>query len=347
MADGRPRVLYTDPPWLASGDGADPALATVETEVLGPGVELAFGRREGGRYLLDVPDLAERARGAQVLVVYRCTVTPELLDAVGPSLRAVVRQGVGVDNLNAPLLAERGLPGYNVPDYCVDEVSAHTSALALSLERAVVPQHQGLTGGTFDIYAGGVPRRTNRRTLGVVGFGRIGRAVAARLGAFYGRVLVYDPYIGRDLPEGYGAQAVDDLDELLGQAHMVTLHCPLNDETRGMFDAAALSRMRPDAYLVNAARGALVDPEGLGKALEEGRIAGAGLDVFSPENPHDDPRWAPVLAHPRTVVTSHRAFLSEEAEDSSRRRVAEAVADALASRPIRVGRVLPDPEGAA
>jgi D-3-phosphoglycerate dehydrogenase / 2-oxoglutarate reductase len=276
-------------------------------------------------------------------VVYRAQVSAELLDAAGEGLRVVVRQGVGVDNLNAELLAARGLPGYNVPDYCVDEVATHTSALALALERRLVPQHRTLVGGAFDIYAGGVPFRINRRTLGIVGFGRIGRAVARRLGSFYGRVLVYDPYIGRDLPEGYGATAVATLDELLARADLVTLHCPLTAETDGLLDERALRLMRPTGYLVNAARGRLVDPDALAKALDQGWILGAALDVFAPENPHHDARWHPVLAHPAVVVTSHRAFLSQEAEASSRRRVAELVRAVLDGRTDGlVGRVLPE-----
>lgn len=337
-----PRVLYTDPAWLRTGDTIDPALATVETEVLGGSTELLFGPFADGRYQLDSPELAARAAGAEVLVVYRCQVTPELLDAAGPGLKAVVRQGVGVDNLNAELLQERGLLGFNVPDYCVDEVSSHSTALALALERAVVPQHRTLTEGRFDIYAGGVPRRTSSRTLGIVGFGRIGRAVARKLGVHYGRTLVFDPYIGRDLAEGYGAHAVDTLAELLAESDLVTLHCPLNPETDRIIDRTALRGMREGAYLINAARGRLIDPVALTEALEGGWIGGAGLDVFSPENPHDDAAWAPVLKHPGVVVSSHRAFLSSDAEASSRRRVAELVRDVLAGRTRLVGRVLPE-----
>ncbi|MFE4822135.1 C-terminal binding protein [Streptomyces sp. NPDC056704] len=341
-----PRVLYTDPPWLVENGVWSERLATVEREVLGPDVELRFGPYKDGRYQVTGPGMLDRSAGCDVLVVYRTQITEELLDAAGDRLRIVIRQGVGVDNLAAPLLEARGLPGYNVPDYCVDEVATHTSVLALALERQLIPQHRTLTGGTFDIYAGGTPHRTNRRTLGIIGFGRIGRAVARRLGAFYGEVKVYDPYVGRDLAEGYGARAVGTLEELLAQSDLVTLHCPLSPETEGLIDSDALRAMKPGAYLVNAARGKLVDPQSLGKALEEEWIAGAALDVFSPENPHQDPRWKPVLQHPRVVVTSHRAFLSEEAEASSRRRVAELVRAALDGRTEgHVGRVLP--QGAA
>lgn len=268
----RHRVCFTDPPWLATGDRADPALATVGTEILAPAVDLNFGP-------------------------------------------------------------------YNAD--CVDEVSTHATALALALERALIPQHLSLTGVRFDIYAGGVPRRLNGCTLGIVGFGRIGRAVARKLGAHYGRVLVFDPYIGRDLPEGYGAAAAESLHELLAASDTVTLHCPLTPQTEGVIDRAALRAMHRDAYLINTARGKLIDPIALREALGEGRIVGAGLDVFSPGDPNADPDWRAVLAHSRVVVTSHRAFLSAEAEASSRRRVAELARDLLEGRSPCLGRVGP------
>jgi phosphoglycerate dehydrogenase-like enzyme len=336
-----PAVLYTDPAWLITADGhPDPMLAGIEQQIL-TGVDLRFGPHDGHRYLHDDFALHAAADGVQVLVVYRCQVTRELLDAAGPGLKAVIRQGVGVDNLNPALLAEHRIPAYNIPDYCVGEVSAHTAALALALERRLIPQHQGLTGGTFDIYAGGVPRRLSEHTLGIVGFGRIGRAVARHLGAFYGQTLVFDPYLGADLPAGYGARAVATLHDLLAASDLATLHCPLDPSTDGMLDAGAFRHMRAGAYLVNAARGRLIDPDALAGALADGRIGGAALDVFSPENPHTDPRWKPVLEHPAVLVTSHRAFLSTEAELSSRRRVAQIARDVLDGRPVTVGRVLP------
>jgi phosphoglycerate dehydrogenase-like enzyme len=329
-------VLYTDPAWLVSnGELRLAGFDEVERPVLGS-VELSTGPFVDGRF--GPPGPAALA-GVEVLVIYRCQVTAELLDAVGDGLKAVIRQGVGIDNLAVELLAERGIAGYHVPDYCVDEVATHTSALALALERGLIAQHRTLTGGRFDIYAGGVPRRVGVRTLGIVGFGRIGRAVARKLGVQYGRILVFDPYLGRDLPIGYGAQAVDSLDELLAEADLVTLHCPLTAETAGLIGLSELRAMRSDGYLVNAARGQLIQPMALAQALAEDELAGAALDVFAPENPHDDPVWAPVLADPRVLVSCHRAFLSADAERSSRRRVAELVRDLLAGRPSAIGRL--------
>lgn len=332
-------VVYTDPGWLVDqGDLILDNFNQVERKLLGA-AELRVGPFHAGRFTPTADALYDVVSGASVVVIYRCEVRRQLLDAAGPSLRAVVRQGVGVDNLNAALLAERGIAGFNVPDYCVDEVATHTTALALCLERGLIAQHRGLTGGRFDIYAGGMPRRVSTRTLGIVGFGRIGRAVARKLGVQYGRVLVYDPYIGRDLAEGYGGHATDSLPELLAASDLVTLHCPLTPQTDGLIGAAELSAMRADAYLVNAARGKLIQPAALADALRRGHLAGAALDVFSPENPHDDPVWRPILADPRVVVTSHRAFLSADAERSSRWRVAELVRDLLAGTIPEIGRV--------
>ncbi|HVB45631.1 MAG TPA: NAD(P)-dependent oxidoreductase [Streptosporangiaceae bacterium] len=332
-------VVYTDPAWLVdAGTLRTENFDLVERKVLGD-VRLGHGPFADGRFVLSGQPLHEAVAGARILVIYRCQVRAELLDAAGPGLRAVVRQGVGVDNLSAPLLAERGVAGFNIPDYCVDEVATHTTALALALERGLIAQHRSLAGGRFDIYAGGTPRRVSLRTLGIVGFGRIGRAVARKLGVQYGRVLVYDPYVGRDLAEGYGAHAVASLTELLAESDLVTLHCPLTQETDGLIGAEQLAVMRPDAYLVNAARGRLVRPAALAGALRAGQIAGAALDVFSPEDPNDDPAWAPVLADPRVVLTSHRAFLSADAEQSSRVRAAEVVRDILAGSVPSLGRM--------
>ncbi len=332
-------VVYTDPAWLVSDGQVRPEGFDLVERPLLTDAELKVGPFSDGRYHPSGPELSAAVAGAEVLVIYRAQVTPELLEAAGPNLRAVIRQGVGTDNLNAELLGERGIISYHIPDYCVDEVATHTTALALALERGLIVQHQTLAGGRFDIYAGGAPRRVSVRTLGIVGFGRIGRAVARKLGVQYGRILAFDPYVGRDLAEGYGAHAVDSLEELLAESDLVTLHCPLNDETTGMIGLDQLRAMRSDAYLVNAARGKLIQPAALARALADDELAGVALDVFVPENPHDDPVWAPILTDPRVVLTSHRAFLSDDAEQSSRRRVAELVRDVLVGKPSTIGRL--------
>lgn len=332
-----PVVLYTDPPWALVNGSADPRTATIEDEVFGSTVQLKLGEVANGRYVTSGTLLSDAVRGVAALAVYRCEVTSELLDAAGPQLRIVARQGVGTDNLDIPALRERGIHAFNIPDYCVDEVATHTMALVLGLERRLVPQHDSLARGRFDIYGGGVPRRLQRRRAGIVGFGRIGKAVAQRLRLFYSEVLTYDPYLHPDLIEGYGVRAVG-FDELLAESDIVLLHCPLTTETRRIIDRSALARMKSDALVVNAARGGLVDPEALYDALTCGRLGGAALDVFSPENPHEDPWFGKIVGLPNVLVTSHRAFLSVESEASSRRRVAEGVRHVLETgRPTPFG----------
>jgi phosphoglycerate dehydrogenase-like enzyme len=162
----------------------------------------------------------------------------------------------------------------------------------------------------------------------VIGFGRIGRVVASRLRLFYDRVLACDPYVEADEMAAYGAHRAG-FEELLERSDAVLLHCLLSAETEGMIDAAALSRMRPGAVLVNTARGALIRPRALHEALASGRLGGAGLDVFSPEDPHRDEWYGRVVKLPNVVVTSHRAYLSKEAEASQRRRTAGSIVETL------------------
>jgi len=325
----RPVVTYVDPPWaFGPGEGIDPARAIYEREVFGDEVELRIGPAVGRRYVQEGAAFAAAMRGADALVVHRCRVTPALLEAAGGGLKAVGRLGVGFDNLDPELLKARGIVGFNVPDYCIDEVSTHALALLLALERRLLPQHESLAGGRFDIYAGGTPRRLREHTAGVVGFGRIGRVVASRLRVFYDRVLACDLYVEADVMAAHGARKAG-FEELLEQADAVLLHCPLSGETAGMMDAAAFARMRPGAVLVNTARGALVEPRALHGALVSGRLGGAGLDVFSPEDPHGDEWYARVVKLPNVVATSHRAYLSREAEASQRRRTAGSIVEIL------------------
>jgi phosphoglycerate dehydrogenase-like enzyme len=338
----RPIVTFTDPRWALGPDGqVRPEHAAIERAVFGGEVELRFVPASGGRFLDAGPQRLAALAGADALAINRCQVNPELLAAVGSSLKVVARQGVGFDNLAPELLAARGILGFNLPDYCIDEVATHAVALLLALERQLLPQHAALSGGRFDAYAGGVPRRLFRRTAGILGFGRIGRVVAGRLRAFYGRVLACDPYVAGDVMDAHGVEKVQ-LPALLGESDAVLLHCLLSAETAGLIDARALAMMRPGSFLINAARGALIDARALCEALTDGRIAGAGLDVFAPENPHDEDWSRRLVGLPNVLATSHRAYLSQESEESQRRRTAEAILEALRTgRPPASGHLTP------
>ena len=328
-AVARPLVVYTDPPWLlAPPVGGAATDLDLEREIYGEAARLRVGPSKNGRYLFEGPEFLSSLEGANAIVIYRCRVTESLLRASGSGLKVIARQGVGIDNLNLPLLQRSGIRSFNLPDYCVDEVASHTIGLALALERRIIPQHLALSAGRFDVYHGGVPRRLQSRTAGIVGFGRIGRAVSHRLKLFYGEVLAFDPYVSGDLMAGYGIASVA-FDELLQRSDAVFLHCPLTEETTALVNERSLARMKPGAILVNCARGGIVDSQALYRALREGRLGGAALDVFAPENPHQDGFYPRILAMENVVATSHRAFLSTESEASVRRRVAEAVRDVL------------------
>jgi D-3-phosphoglycerate dehydrogenase len=324
----RPRVVYTDPAWAVNGTGAfDPSLATIEREVFGSGVALDFAPYDHG--YLGGDALARCVRGADGLVIYRCQVTEALLAAAGPSCRVVARSGVGVDNLNAPLLRSAGICGFNVPDYCADEVSTHSLALLLALERQVSVQDRLIRSNSWGIYRGGIPRRTAARSAGIVGFGRIGRATSRKLQPFYRQVLAYDPYVPADVMAGHGVTAVPSLAGLFAASDAVILHAALTPETDHLIGEGVLTHARPGAVLVNTARGRLVDPAAVLGALESGRLGGFGSDVFSPEDPNASPVTRKLLDRDDVLVSSHRAFLSAESEASLRRRVATGVRSVL------------------
>jgi D-3-phosphoglycerate dehydrogenase / 2-oxoglutarate reductase len=251
-------------------------------------------------------EVAAQAGDADVLLNQYVPITGEVLDAL-PRCRLVVRYGVGFDNVEVEAAAERGVWVANVPDYGRDEVADHTLALAMSLLRGVAVLDRSVRDGTWDLAAARPLRRLSALTWGVVGCGAIGTAVAGRAAALGMRVLGYDlPQVRSQAPfERVG------LEELLDAADLVSLHAALTPGSRHLIGAGALGRMRPTAFLVNTARGGLVDTAALLAALEAGELAGAGLDVLDTEPP-DELGWR-LARHPRVVATPHAAWYSEEA----------------------------------
>lgn len=324
------RVVYSDPMWAIGPNGTvDPALAGLEKSVFDGKAQLDLGLFRDGKFVNQGKEFADFAKGADAVVIYRAKVTPELVDALQPRCKVIARQGVGFDNLNVPLLKERGMFGFNVPDYCVEEVSTHTLSLVLALERQLCLQNDRLKAGTWDIFLGGYPRRLSQLTFGIVGYGRIGRATSRKAQAFYKNVIAYDPFVERDLMHGYGVEKCDTLKDLMGAADVVALHPLLDESTKHIINAESIRHMKPTSFLVNTARGDLVQPEAVLTALEEKRIGGYGCDVFTPEDPNVTPANKRILGFENVIVTSHRAFLSADAERSQRLRVAKQVMHVL------------------
>jgi phosphoglycerate dehydrogenase-like enzyme len=335
------RVVYTDPPWALDGDGQiDDRLADIERAVLGDSVDLSLGRRTGDHFSVDGRALQESVRDADAVVVYRCEVTPRLLDAVGPGCRVFARQGVGLETLNARLLQERGIWGFHVPDYCGDEVSSHALALALSLERGVCVQDRLVKAQRWAIHAGGVPRRMSELTAGIVGFGRIGRTTARKAQPFYREIQAFDPAVPADVMAGHGVRWRESLEALVADTDHVFLHPALTPDTIEMIDADVLRAFRRGALLINTARGRLVDIGAVRAALENEQLGGFASDVFTPEDPNLDPDAQALLRHEQVIVTAHRAFLSDVSERSLRERVAKGVGRVLhTGEPPAEGRV--------
>jgi D-3-phosphoglycerate dehydrogenase len=327
-----PRVVYLDPLWVLDAQGnIDPSLAVLEHEIFGHDIDVAFAPPGG---------YDDAVRGADAIVTSRAQITPALLDAAGPGCRVVGRLGVGYDNLNVALLRERGIFGFNVPDYCVDEVSSHALGLLLALERRIGDLDRAIKAGVWNSYGGPAPRRLSSLTLGIVGFGTIGRATARKATAIFGRIVAYDPYVHADLMAGMGVAKVATCAELVTCADSVTVHALLSAETRGLIADATLAGARHGTLLVNTARGGIVEPSAVLAALRDGRLGGYGSDVFTPEDPGDDPVNAQILREHNVLVTPHSAFRSDAAERSQRRRIAESVrAVVLEGEPPRFGRL--------
>lgn len=273
---------------------------------------------------LDKATLLDILPAYDALVVRSGTkVTAEVL-AAGTRLRVVGRAGTGVDNIDVDAATRHGIIVVNAPASNSVAVAELAIGLILALARRVPHAHASLAGGKWErnTFMGFEVRG---KTLGLVGLGRIGAEVARRARGLEMNVVAYDPVVSTDRAAQLGV-SLAPLDELLAQSDFVSLHVPLVDATRNLIDAARLAQMRPEAYLVNAARGGIVDEAALLAALERGQIAGAALDVFE----HEPPKDIALLSHPRIIVTPHLGASTVEAQALTGVDVAEGVLTALA-----------------
>jgi D-3-phosphoglycerate dehydrogenase len=264
----------------------------------------------------EMATLFELARDVDAIMTNWADVPAELIDAA-PRCRIIARLGIGLDNIDVAHATKRGIPVTNVPDYCLTEVAEHTLALLLALARKIGVFHANAREGRYDLAAGLPLRRIEGQTLGIIGLGQIGRRVAEKAQAFGLKVIAFT----RSQKQQPGVTWVD-LNTLLSQSDLVSLHVPLSDETRHMIGAAQLGLMKPTTFLINTARGALVDHAALAKALAANRVAGAAIDVQDPEPPDLS---QPPYSDPRVIVTPHAAFYSTESVEELRRRVAHQV----------------------
>jgi D-3-phosphoglycerate dehydrogenase len=273
---------------------------------------------------LTPPQLVETIGQYEAIVVRSATkVTAEVIEA-GQRLRVIGRAGIGVDNIDVGKATERGVMVVNAPTPTVVAVAEHTMALLLATARHVPRADASLREGKW-LKKQLMGTTVAGKVLGIVGLGRIGTAVAKRARAFDMEIIAHDPYLTREQIEERGATSLFSLEELLKRSDFVTLHATLTPETRGMIGARELDMMKPTARLINCDRGAVVDEEALLKALEEGRLAAAGLDCFYEEPATDNP----LCCHERVVATPHIAASTVEAQRDVGREIAQQVLTAL------------------
>ena len=268
-------------------------------------------------------DLAEAIGRYDALIVRSATKVTADLIARADNLKVIGRAGVGIDNVDVDAATRRGIVVANAPESTVISAAEHTIGLLVALTRNIPQAHAALKQGRWERKAyGGVELAD--KTLGVLGFGRIGQQVARRAAGLGMRVVAYDPFVPPDRFRELGVERVESDDEVYVAADFLTLHLPLTDETRKSINANAFGKMRDGVRIVNAARGALVDEDDLLDALKSGKVGGAALDVFSTE-----PYSGPLLELDNVVVTPHLAASTEEAQDRAGVIIAEQVAAAL------------------
>jgi D-3-phosphoglycerate dehydrogenase len=254
-------------------------------------------------------DLVSLVLEADAVITQFAKIDAQVISAM-KKVKVIVRYGIGVDNVDLAAARNCNIPVCNIPDYCINEVADHTMAFILATTRQVVPNTNHLHDCKWGLAVPLAAMQTLKElTVGVVGFGRIGREVANRLLAFRGRVLVFDPVVSGAEIAKVGAEAAS-LDKLLEQSDIVTPHCPSNEKTRRMFNKETFARFKPGAIFINVGRGDLVDSNALVDALQSGRVGAAALDVFDPEPiPMDNP----ILKMPNVVLAAHIASASPSA----------------------------------
>lgn len=296
----QPHIAIID--WRTAPQGD--AESAIEKAIIGNAAKVT-------RHLCDTDeDLDDEIASANAIIIWHNMPLTAQGIAKLKCCRAIIRNGVGFDSVDVAAARECGIAVCNVPDYGTEEVADHAIALAMVLCRQILPLDEEAKRLGWNIKIGPKLRRLSTLTFGIVGLGRIGTATALRAKALGFRVVFYDPYLPNGADKAVGITRVRSLDELLVQADVLSLHCPLNDETRHLIGERELAMLKPGAFVVNTARGAIIKKAAILAALREDRLAGAGLDVIE-----DEPlRTKEEAATPNLIATCHAAFCSVESK---------------------------------
>jgi len=320
QTNNSPRVAIID--WSKQPAG-EPS-AAIECAIIGDAAQVHT-------YLCDSDsDFNEEILESSVLIIWHNIPITRAGIRKLKRCKAIIRNGVGFDSVDVEAAADCNIPVCNVPDYGTEEVADHAIALAMALCRQLFPLDAEAKRLGWLIKVESKIRRLRELTFGVVGLGRIGTAAALRAKALGFKVCFYDPYLPNGVDKSIGVSRFRTLEELLRQADVVSLHCPLTSETRHLISKRELAWMKPGAFIVNTARGAIIEKTAILSALREGRLAGAGLDVVE-----DEPlRSSEEAATPNLIVTCHAAFCSVESKKDMRTTSARIARAAVRGDPL-------------
>lgn len=275
----------------------------------------------------DLEDILNVARRADALMVTYGQITAEVIAGL-EQCKVIGRFGLGVDNIDIEAATEAGIAVVYVPDYCVDEVSDHAMAMLLNLARKVSFSNQLVQADRWEMPAVAPLSRLRGQTLGLAGFGQIPQKLTPKAQSFGLNVIACDPFVAKCVAAAMNVELVE-FRTLLEASDYVSVHIPMMPETQNMFGAEAFAQMKPGAFLVNTARGPLVDVAALAKALDAGELAGAALDVMPVEPP---PKGSPLLGRDNVILSPHTAFYSEEALVELQVKAARGVVDVLTGK---------------
>jgi D-3-phosphoglycerate dehydrogenase len=322
MSEARPKVVITD------YDYGDVEIERGILEAAGAEVVALQARSED--------DLAGAARDCAAMMNQYARVGARTIAAM-ERCKVIARYGVGVDIVDVAAASARGILVTNVRDYCTEEVADHAVALWLALARGLFPYDRATHRGEWRWQSAAPLHRLRGQTAGIVSFGKIGQAIAARVRAFGVEVVVYDPYLAPGVAAAHGARMVDKA-ALLARSDVLMMQVPMTPETRHFLSEPEFAAMKPGAFVVNTGRGPTIDNAALHRALVAGRIAGAGLDDPEEEpakRAHWSPADNPLFALPNVIVTPHAAYYSEESIRTARETAASEVARVLTGQPPR------------
>lgn len=310
-------------PLVAVTDSVFPNLDPAHKVLSQIGAELRLAAQSTPEAILAV------ARDADAVLTTYAKMPAQIITQL-TRCRIIARFGIGVDNVDIPAATSHGIVVTRVPDYCLDEVSDHAMALLLALVRKIPSSSARTHSGRWEMKAVTPIHRLRGTVLGLVAFGQIPQLVAPKAQSFGIRVVAYDPYVKDDVLARAGVDRVD-FDELVRISDYISIHTPLIPATHHLFGADVFPRMKPSAYLINTARGPIVDEAALARALDQKQLAGAALDVMEQEPPAN----SPLFGRDNVILTPHTSFYSEESLVDLQTKAAEEVLRALTGKPVR------------